>query len=88
MVVREAIILHKIIKSQSLFSCDAAETYCFPDIFKGAGLIDETGTKETGSSFQRVYTDAAHGSAGRAVKWKFQKGGIFGKPIDYQKNDE
>jgi len=76
MVVREAITLHKIIKSQSLFSCDAAETYCFPDIFKGAGLIDETGTKETISSFHRVYADAVTGLPGEPSNGSFRKAGL------------
>jgi flagellar biosynthesis/type III secretory pathway protein FliH len=68
--------LHNIIKSQSLFSCDATETYCFPDIFKGVGLIDETDPKETHSSFQRVYVDVASGLPGESSNGNFRKAGL------------
>jgi flagellar biosynthesis/type III secretory pathway protein FliH len=75
-VVREAIILHKIIKPKNLFSCDAAETYCFPDIFKDAGLINEADPKETGLSFQRVYALAAPGLPGESSSGSFRKAGL------------
>ena len=68
--------MHKIIKARSLFSCDAAETYCFPDIFKGAGLIDETDPKETRSSFQRVYINVDSGLPGESSNGKFRKTGL------------
>jgi flagellar biosynthesis/type III secretory pathway protein FliH len=75
-VEKEAIILHKITKSRSLFSCDTAETYCFPDIFKGAGLIAETDPKETRSSFQRVYIDVASGLPGESSNGNFRTAGF------------
>lgn len=75
MVEKEAIILHKIIKSRNLFSCDAAETYSFPDIFKGAGLIDETDPKETRSTFQRNYIDIASDLTIEASSENFRKAG-------------
>jgi flagellar assembly protein FliH len=68
--------LHKIIKSQGPFSCVAAETYCFPDIFKGAGLIDETDPKETRSPFHRVYADAASNLPGEPSSGSFRKAGL------------
>lgn len=75
MVEKEAIILHKIIKSRSLYSCDAADTYCFPDIFKGAGRIDETDPKETCSTFQRNYINVASGPPGESSNGNFRKAG-------------
>ena len=68
--------MHKIIKSQNLFSCDAAETYCFPDIFKGAGLIDDTEPKENSSSFQRGYADASSGLPGEPLNGSFRKAAL------------
>ncbi len=76
MAEKEAIILYKIIKPRSLFSCDAAETYCFPDIFKGAGLMDETDPKETRASFQRVYIDVASDLPGESSNGNFRKAGL------------
>jgi flagellar biosynthesis/type III secretory pathway protein FliH len=75
-VGKEAIILHKNIKSRGLFSFDAAETYCFPDILKGAGLIDETDPKENRSSFQRVYIDVSSGLPGESSNGNFRKAGF------------
>jgi len=71
--------LHKIIKARNLFSCDAAETYCFPDIFKGTGLIDETDPKETRSSFQRVYINVDSGLPGELSNGNFRKAGLSGE---------
>jgi flagellar biosynthesis/type III secretory pathway protein FliH len=68
--------LHNIIKTRSLFSYDAAETYCFPDIFKEVGMIDETDPKETRSSFQRVYVDVASGLPEESSNGTFRKAGL------------
>ncbi len=68
--------MHKIIKSHSLFSSDAAESYSFPDIFKGAGLIAETAPKEAGSSFQRVCAEFASGLPGDSSNGGFRKAGV------------
>ena len=75
MAEKEAIILYKSIKSRNLFSCDAAETYCFPDIFKGAGLIDEPDPKEIRSSFQRNYIDITSGLPKESPNGNFRKAG-------------
>lgn len=76
MAEKEAIILYKIIKPRSLFSCDAGQTYCFPNIFKEAGLMDETDSKETCSSFQRNFVDVSSGLPGESSSGKFIKAGL------------
>jgi len=76
MAGKEAIILYKIIKHRSLFSGDAAQTYCFPNIFKEMGLMDETESKETCSSFQRNFIDVASDLPGESSSGKFIKAGL------------
>jgi flagellar biosynthesis/type III secretory pathway protein FliH len=68
--------LHKIIKSQSPFSCGVAETYCFPNIMNGAGLIDEADSKEAASTFHRVYADVAMGLPGESPNGRFRKAAL------------
>jgi flagellar assembly protein FliH len=87
-VEKVVIILHKITKSSSPFTGDAAEAYCFPDIFRGTGPVDEIETKETGSPFQRIFTDMAQGLQGESSNGNFRKAGSSREtevPIDYQK---
>jgi flagellar biosynthesis/type III secretory pathway protein FliH len=87
-VEKVVIILHKITKPRSPFTGDAAEAYCFPDIFRGTGPIDEIEIKETGSPFQRIFTDAAKGLPGESSNGNFRKTGSSCEaqvPIDYQK---
>ena len=76
MAEKEAIILYKIIKSRKLFSCDAAETYCFPKIFKEVELMDETDSKESHSSFQRNFIDVGTGLPAESLSGKFIKAGL------------
>ncbi|MBI5590608.1 MAG: hypothetical protein HY881_09015 [Deltaproteobacteria bacterium] len=81
--------MHKIIKACGLFSCATSEPYCFPDIFKGASLGDESPPKENaGTSFQRVYINVDSGLPGE-TPGKFKKTeSTFAaeEQVDYQKN--
>ncbi len=67
--------MRNIIKSQGPDSCGASETYCFPDIFKGAPE-DASDPNATASSFQRGYADIAPDPPGASPNGSFRKAGL------------
>lgn len=81
--------MHNIIKSRSLLCANAINTYCFPDIFKETGMIDDVNSKASGSSFQRIYVDVDSVQTGESADGNFIKSGLFENTdtehIDYQK---